>query len=242
MITGWNAPPSYRLTSSPQRRWRHRSSASSRSDPATTTPTTRRTHDALLGAFAAGVMATAGGSRALAATGGLVGANAILDAFATAALPRDYARPTWARRNAANTVVMAVGVGCFMAAMATGAAAVRGRFRAFSLGIPISYGLLTALSLLRLRPSGGGPSSTGAQERTMAYSYELWIAVLAILLLRRGRGRPARDDLRRRMGRRHRDPAAVSEAYHPSPSPTLLRVPSRPSGGVRDFPGLRTMC
>jgi hypothetical protein len=147
------------------------------------------TRDGLLAAFATGVTATAGDSRVLAATGGLVAANAALDAVATAALPRDYASPTWSPRNTANTAVMAAGVGCFVAAMGTGAVAYRGPFRAFSAAIPLSYGLLTALSLL-LRSPDEPPSSTGAQERTMAYSYQLWVAVLAILVL--GRQAPSR--------------------------------------------------
>ena len=121
------------------------------------------TRDTLLAAFATGVTATAGDSRALAATGGLVAANAALDAFATAALPRDYTSPTWAPRNTANTVVMAVGVGCLVAAMGTGAAAIPGPFRAFSAGIPLSYGLLTAASLV-LRSPVEPPASTGAQS------------------------------------------------------------------------------
>jgi hypothetical protein len=142
------------------------------------------TRDGLLAAFATGVTATAGDSRVLAATGGLVAATAALDAFATAALPRDYASPTWSPRNTANTVVMAAGVGCFVAAMGTGAAGIRGPFRAFSAGIPLSYALLTFLALV-LRSRDASPSSTGAQERTMAYSYQLWVAALASLLLRR---------------------------------------------------------
>jgi hypothetical protein len=144
----------------------------------------RVTGDALMAAFATGVTATAGDSRALAVTGGLVAANAALDAFATAAVPRDYASPTWSPGNTANTVVMAAGVGSFVAAMGTGAVAVRGPFRAFSAGIPLSYGLLTALSRL-VRSRDEPPSTTGAQERTMAYTYQLWVAVLASLLLRR---------------------------------------------------------
>lgn len=152
----------------------------------------RVTGDGLMAALGTGVTAAAGDSRALAATGGLVATQAALDAFATAALPRDYASPTWAPRNTANTVVMAAGVGCFVAAMGTGAVAIRGPFRALSAGIPLSYGLLTVLSLL-LRPRGEPQSSTGAQERTMAYTCELWAAALAIVLLRRpslARGRP----------------------------------------------------
>lgn len=140
--------------------------------------------DALLAAFATGVIASSGDSRVLAATGGLIAANAASDAFATAVLPRDYASPTWAPRNTANTVVMAAGVGCFVAAMGTGAVALRGPFRAFSAGIPLSYVLLTGLALRR-RSADEPPSSTGAQERTMAYSYHLWVGVLACLLLRR---------------------------------------------------------
>lgn len=146
--------------------------------------TLRVTGDALMAAFAIGATVTAGNSRALAATGGLVATQAVLDGFATAALPRDYGSPMWAPRNTANTVVMAAGVGCFVAAMGSGAAAVRGPFRAFSAGIPLSFALLTVLSLL-VGPRGEPPSSTGAQERTMAYSCELWAAVLAIVLLRR---------------------------------------------------------
>jgi hypothetical protein len=146
--------------------------------------TLRVAGDALMAAFAVGVTATAGKSRPLAATGGLVATQAALDAFATAALPRDYGRPTWAPRNTANTVVMAAGVGCFVAAMGTGAAAVRGPFRLLSAGIPFSYAVLTVLSILR-RPRDEPPSSTGAQERTMAYTCELWAAVLAVVLLRR---------------------------------------------------------
>jgi hypothetical protein len=140
--------------------------------------------DGLLLAFGRGVLEAAGGNRALATTGGLIAANAAISAVATVALPRDYARPTWAARNTANTLVMAAGVGCFVAAMGTGAAGVGGRFRAFSAGIPMAYALLTVFSLLLQRGRGTSPS-TGAQERTMAWSYQGWIAILAVVLLRR---------------------------------------------------------
>lgn len=140
--------------------------------------------DGLLLAFARGVGEAADGNRPLVATGRLIAANAAISAFATVALPRDYARPTWAAPNTANTLVMAAGVGCFIGAMGAGAAGVGGRFRAFSVGIPIAYGLLTAISLLLQRGRETSPS-TGAQERTMAWSYQLWIAVLAVVLLRK---------------------------------------------------------
>jgi hypothetical protein len=141
--------------------------------------------DALLAAFAAGVWSSADANRARRATGALVLANAAVHAVAAAFLPRDYAQPTWSPRNTANTLVMATSVGCSIGAMATGAVALPGPFRAVSAGIPLAYGALTALVLLMPRDTSSPPVSTGAQERTMAYSYQLWLAALAITLLRR---------------------------------------------------------
>jgi Protein of unknown function (DUF998) len=140
--------------------------------------------DGLLVAFAAGVSGSAGANRALRATGTLVLANCAIHAFAAAFLPRDYSEPTWSPGNTANTVVMATSVGCSIAAMATGAVALPGPFRAVSAGIPSSFAGLTALALLVPWPEGAPPTSTGAQERTMAYAYHLWLAGLAIVLLR----------------------------------------------------------
>lgn len=141
--------------------------------------------DGLLAAFAAGVVESAGADRALRATGGLVIASAAVHAVAAAFVPRDYAQPTWSRRNTANTLVMATSVGCSIAAMGLGAAtALPGPFRVLSAGIPLSFGGLTALALLAPRAEGAPPASTGAQERTMAYAYQLWLALLAVVLLR----------------------------------------------------------
>lgn len=140
--------------------------------------------DVSLAAFAAGVSRSASDERALRASGRLMLANAAIDALATTFIPRDYTQPTWGPRNAANTLVMATGVACSIGAMGAGAAARPGWFRVLSAGIPASYAGLTllALALTTLRTT---PAATGAQERTMAYAYQLWVAALAITLMRR---------------------------------------------------------
>lgn len=140
--------------------------------------------DLSLAAFAAGVCKSSGGDPAMRAMGGLLLANATSDAVASAFLPRDYAQPTWSGRNTANTLVMATGVACYMAAMVAGALAPLGRFRAVSVGVPLSYLGLTALALSLAARRQTPPVTTGAQERTMAYSYQLWIAALAAALMR----------------------------------------------------------
>jgi hypothetical protein len=141
--------------------------------------------DALLAAFAAGVGRSARGDRALGATGGLLLANAATEAFATVFVPRDLGQPTWAARNTANTLVMGAGVACSLGAMGMGARALPGWFRLFSAGMPLSYLVLAVLGMLLPARRAAAPATTGAQERTMAYSFQLWVAALAVTLARR---------------------------------------------------------
>jgi hypothetical protein len=148
--------------------------------------------DGLLAAFAAGVGKSARGDRALGAAGGLLLANAATEAFATAFVPRDFSQPTWSARNTANTLVMGASVACSLGAMGMGARALPGWFRRFSAGVPLSYLALAVLGVLlparrAAAPPATGEASatTGAQERTMAYSFQLWVAVLAVTLARR---------------------------------------------------------
>ncbi len=86
---------------------------------------------------------------------------------------------------------MALGMVLFLLAIAFGAAAFHGWFRVFSLGILLAYVVLTVVGLLIRRPSlpsGEAMPTVGIQERTMMYSYLLWVAVLSLVLLRGGSG------------------------------------------------------
>lgn len=141
--------------------------------------------DVSLGVFASGVTRSASEDRALQAAGRFILANAAVDALATTFIPRDNAEPTWSRRNTANTLVMATGVACSIGAMGAGAVARVGWFRVISAGIPVSYAGLTLLVLALPGRRTAEAAATGAQERTMAYAYQLWVAALAGVLMRR---------------------------------------------------------
>lgn len=141
--------------------------------------------DAALAAFATGMLRSVADARAPRVMGRMVLANALIDASALCVLPRDYTQPSWSRRNTANTLVMAVGVACSIGAMVAGVATGPRWFRAASAGIPLSYAAATLLVLAR-RSGPGTAAATGAQERTMAYSYQLWVAALGVALMRGG--------------------------------------------------------
>lgn len=73
----------------------------------------------------------------------------------------------------------------YVLAVLFGAAASIGCFRFWSIGIPASYTLIT---LLRVGTVASSHSQKAiflikAQERTIAYSFLLWVMVLAIRLL-----------------------------------------------------------
>lgn len=77
-------------------------------------------------------------------------------------------------------LLMFVSVLCSVLAMVFGAVAFQGWMRILSIAIPAGYILL---AVLRFAANAGTPVSIGAQERTMAYSYLLWIIALAVYLL-----------------------------------------------------------
>lgn len=81
------------------------------------------------------------------------------------------------------TVVLgAVSMIFFLLAIGFGAAAYRNWFGLFSTGILVAFLVLTFLGLM------AGTPHIGVQERTMAYTYALWQAVLAIVLLQAENG------------------------------------------------------
>lgn len=135
---------------------------------------------ALMIAFAAGVWRAAGGALLPRVVSCLILGNAVAGLVATLVFPTRFGeRPPFA---SANVLVMLLGVVCFVLAMVVGAAAYGGWLRVLSIWIPASYVLLAALRLATAA-SSAGKASIGAQERTMAYSYLVWVAAVVVYLL-----------------------------------------------------------
>jgi hypothetical protein len=79
---------------------------------------------------------------------------------------------------------MLASVLCFILAMMLGAVAIRGWFRIFSIAIIAAYILLAIGRFATANDSTTGEAASliGAQERTMSYSYLLWVFVLTLYL------------------------------------------------------------
>jgi len=77
-----------------------------------------------------------------------------------------------------NVVLGAVSVIFFLLAIGFGASAYKNWFRLFSIGILATFLILAIFAFMV------ATTHIGVQERTMTYSYILWLAVLSILLLR----------------------------------------------------------
>lgn len=79
-------------------------------------------------------------------------------------------------------ILMFLSVLCSVVAMLFGATAYAGWMRVVSIGVPISYVLL---ALLRYVTAGSADAVNliGTQERTMGYSYLVWMMILAVHLL-----------------------------------------------------------
>ena len=88
--------------------------------------------------------------------------------------------------NKTNTIIIGISVALLVLAMVFGAAAFRGCFRIFSIGMFVVF-LVEDIWATWGKPFtlGGerGPL-VGVQERTMLWGYLLWMAVLAVKLLR----------------------------------------------------------
>lgn len=143
------------------------------------------TADALLVVFAFGVWALADRNRSLRVTAGMIFGNAaflLIGGFFPFHLDEDLS----ASANTVNTIVIGVSVLFLLLAIGFGAAAFRNWFRFFSIGIFLIF-LVEDVWATRHTPFvlGGqrGPL-VGVQERTMLFSYLIWLVVLAIVLLR----------------------------------------------------------
>jgi hypothetical membrane protein len=135
------------------------------------------TDDLLLLAFGAGLWRAGGDDRALRVTAALVAVNAV-SGLGVELFPMHLGRP--ASENTPGVALGATGVIALVGAMAASAVAIPGRFRRFSTGILGAFAALTVMGLTVVREP-----ATGIQERTMAYTFAVWLAVLAAVLWRR---------------------------------------------------------
>lgn len=141
----------------------------------------------LMIAFGFGVWRAAGGNTALRIAAGLIVGNALVSIVTDAFFPTRFAEALGNEVSNANVVLGALGMVLFVLAIVLGAVALHGWFRVLSIGILVAYAVLTVVGLLVRRtpaPSGDVVPTIGVQERTMMYSYLLWMAALALVLLR----------------------------------------------------------
>lgn len=109
--------------------------------------------------------------------------NAIFGLIATLFFPTHYGvRPNFI---SAGVLIMFASVLFFILAMVIGAVAINGWFRIFSIAIPVAYILLAILRFVTAKngSTGNTVSLIGTQERTMSYSYLLWVLVFSIYLM-----------------------------------------------------------
>ena len=114
---------------------------------------------------------------------GLIIGNAVTGLIATTFFPTRFGeRPNF---GSANVIIMFLSVVFFVLAIIFGAVAFKSWFRILSIMIPSTYIILAVLRLATASTSSAGKATTliGAQERTMGYSFLLWVLALAIYLL-----------------------------------------------------------
>lgn len=143
----------------------------------------------LMIAFGLGVWRMADQNVALRVTAVLLIGNAIITLVVAAFAPARYSGTPSVNASTANVVFGATGMVFFVLAIAFGGAAFHGWFRVLSFGILLAYVVLTVVGLVASGgsiPSGEHRPTTGVQERTMMYGYLVWVAVLALVLLKAG--------------------------------------------------------
>ena len=137
----------------------------------------------LMTAFGVGVWRAAGQALLPRVVAGLVIGNAVAGLVATLFFPTRFGeRPIFA---STGVIVMFLSVLFFVLAMVFGALAFRGWIRILSIAIPVAYVLLAVLrfATASAASAGGAVSLVGTQERTMGYSFLVWVMALAIHLL-----------------------------------------------------------
>lgn len=113
---------------------------------------------------------------------GLILGNAIAGLIATLFFPNCFGvRPEF---GTLGVLLMFVSVLCFVLSMIFGAVAFQGWMLILSIAIPVVYLFLAILRFSTADSSTEGAANLiGVQERTMAYSFLVWVMALAIYLL-----------------------------------------------------------
>ena len=137
----------------------------------------------ILIAFGVGVWREASAAWLVRVVAALIIGNAVAGTFAMLFFPNTYGvTPVF---NSPGVMLMALSVGFFMLAMVFGAFAFSGWLRILSIAIPVSYVLLAIARFMFTSSSSTGESVVlvGAQERTMSYTFLVWVLFLAVNLL-----------------------------------------------------------
>lgn len=137
----------------------------------------------LMVAFGVGVWRTTGQALLLRVVSGLIIGNAVTELVAILFFPNRFGvRPNF---GSPGVILMFFSVVFFVLAMVVGAVAFNGWLRVLSIAIPVTYVTLAVIRFATAAPSstGGALSLVGAQERTMVYSFLVWVLALATYLL-----------------------------------------------------------
>ncbi len=141
----------------------------------------------LMIAFGAGVWQAAGPVFLPRLVSLLLIGNAAAGLFSTLFFPNRFGeRPLF---GSPGVMIMFFSVLFSVLAMVFGAAAFSGWFRLLSIAIPAAFVLLAVFRFATAGASSAGEAwLIGSQERTMSYSFQLWVFALAIHLLLLSRG------------------------------------------------------
>jgi hypothetical protein len=144
--------------------------------------------NALLVAFAVGIWLTAQHNWALRTIAILVAGNAVLSTIAILLFPAHPDQEALTTANTWNIVVSGLGVLCTVLAIVFGIVANDNFVRYLSIGIILLFiagFILSVVTTGRMPAVGEVPSAViGVQERTMIYSWLVWVTCQAIVLLR----------------------------------------------------------
>jgi hypothetical protein len=144
--------------------------------------------NALLIAFAVGIWLVPQHTWALRAIAILVAGNAILSTIAIAFFPAHPDQDALTSANTWNIVVSGLGVLCTLLAIVLGIVANDNFVRYLSIAIILLFiaGFILSVVTTGRMPAVGEPPSAviGIQERTMIYSWLVWVTCQAIVLLR----------------------------------------------------------
>jgi len=144
----------------------------------------------LVVAFGLGVWWSAGRKRALCIVGGALVVYAVVSLVWPQFFPEDLTAPVSAFTNTMHIILTVVTVFSWMLILGFGATAFGKRFRLYSIGTLLTVLVFGALSGLQGAALAAGQPTTwlGLTERINIYSFMLWAAVLAVVLLRAEKG------------------------------------------------------